>query len=89
MSDRFLIALFLDESAAGAYAAIYDLSQQTITLFLRATANASVPLIFKAALENEQKRLESYLRENLALLLTIGVAGIACSGKLSLLSSLA
>ena len=76
LSDRFLIALFLGESAAGAYAAIYDLSQQTIALFLRATANASVPLIFKAALENEQKRLASYLRENLALLLTIGIAGI-------------
>jgi len=76
-SDRFLIALLLGESAAGVYAAAYDLTQQTIALFLRATANASVPLIFKAALENEQKRLESYLRENLALLLTIGIAGIA------------
>jgi O-antigen/teichoic acid export membrane protein len=77
LSDRFLIALLLGESAAGVYAAAYDLTQQTIALFLRATANASVPLIFKAALENEQKRLASYLRENLALLLTIGVAGIA------------
>jgi O-antigen/teichoic acid export membrane protein len=74
-SDRFLIAFFLGEGAAGIYAAVYDITQQTLALFLRSTANASVPLIFKAAIQNEEEKLSHYLRENLALLLAIGVFG--------------
>jgi len=82
-SDRFLIALFLGEDAAGAYAAVYDLTAQTMALFLLSAANASAPLIFKAASEDNKERLYHLLRENLALLLTIGILGVVMWWKVA------
>jgi O-antigen/teichoic acid export membrane protein len=82
-SDRFLIALFLGEDAAGAYAAVYELTAQTMALFLLSAANASAPLIFKAASEEDKERFYDLLRENLALLLTIGILGVVMWWKVA------
>lgn len=82
-SDRFFIAFFCGEGAAGAYAAVYDMTAQTLALFLLSAANASTPLIFKAASENADAKMRELLRENLALLLTIGVIGVVMWWKVA------
>jgi O-antigen/teichoic acid export membrane protein len=70
-ADRFIIALILGEDSSGIYAAIYDITQQTLGLFVLSVSNASVPLVIAALQQGEEKKAQQYLRENISLTMTI------------------
>lgn len=79
-SDRFLLAGFLNESAAGIYAAAYDLSQQTITMLLMTVNLAAFPLVLRALEAGGVPAAQSQLRANFSLLMGVGfpaTAGLA------------
>ncbi len=73
-SDRFLIALLIDEGEAGIYSAGYDLAYQPVILLFSVVNLASYPLIVKAWENRKERIVKEYLSDNIALLLTIGFA---------------
>ncbi len=79
-SDRILIGIFLESSAAGLYAVGYDLAKQSIWILMLSVNLASFPLAVKAL---EQKGKESaiiQLKSNFTLL-----SGIAIPGSIGLI----
>lgn len=71
-SDRFLIAAFLGEGAAGIYAAAYDLAQQSVALVLRSVGNAVPPLVFRAYEHGDFPAARQYLERNFQILSAVG-----------------
>lgn len=59
-SDRFLIAYFIGEGAAGVYSATYDLGQQTLILLMMVVNLAAYPLAVRAL---EQRGVEAAQRQ--------------------------
>ncbi len=68
-SDRFLIAYFMDEQAAGAYAAAYDLTAQALTVVMMIVNTAAYPLIVKDLEEAGVGVARQRLAHNIWLLL--------------------
>nr|WP_304188988.1 oligosaccharide flippase family protein [Rhodothermus marinus]MBO2492399.1 polysaccharide biosynthesis protein [Rhodothermus marinus] len=73
-SDRFLIALLIDEEKAGIYSAGYDLAYQPIILLFSVVNLASYPLIVRAWENRKERMVKEYLSDNITLLLAIGFA---------------
>ena len=71
-SDRFLIAWFLGEGAAGVYSASYNLTQQSLTLLMMIVNTASYPLIVRALEIYGEEAARRQLLKNAELL--FGVA---------------
>jgi len=82
-SDRFLLNWYLGSSAAGLYAAGYDLAQQTLGMLMVIVSIASYPLVVQALELHGLSAAHGELRKQLAMLLAIAVpaaAGLAvCS----------
>lgn len=79
-SDRFLIAWFLGDAAAGRYAAAYDLAQQPITLLMVVVNLAGYPLAVRALELDGYAAAQEQVRRNGSLLFAVGLpaaAGIA------------
>ncbi len=70
-SDRFLIAYFIDEHAAGVYAAGYDLGSQVIFVAMSIINTASYPLILNDMESKGVKAARQQLSRNMWLLLTV------------------
>lgn len=76
-SDRFIIAYFLDETAAGLYSAAYDLGSHTLTILLSTINLAAYPLAVRALEQHGVAAAQVQLRRNAILLLSIGLPSIA------------
>jgi O-antigen/teichoic acid export membrane protein len=72
-SDRFIIAWLLGESAAGQYAAVYDLAQQPLILLMATINLASYPLAIRALGKDGKEEADKILVRNAVLLMGIGL----------------
>ncbi|WP_438317038.1 lipopolysaccharide biosynthesis protein [Candidatus Caldatribacterium sp. SIUC1] len=72
-SDRFIIAWLLGESAAGQYAAIYDLAQQPLGLLMVTVNLASYPLAIRALENKGKEEADKILVRNAIFLMGIGL----------------
>jgi O-antigen/teichoic acid export membrane protein len=72
-SDRFIIAWLLGESAAGQYAAVYDLAQQPLALLMATINLASYPLAIRALEKDGKEEADKILVRNAVLLMGIGL----------------
>lgn len=79
-SDRILIGLFLDSSAAGLYAVGYDLAKQSIWILMLSVNLASFPLAVKALEHKGKESALIQLKSNFILL-----SGIAIPGSIGLI----
>ena len=83
-SDRFLIALFIDEAAVGAYAAGYGVADKTVLMLCAWAAMAGAPLTM-AAYEKEgpdgAKRAARGMMQSILLIAVPAAAGIALTAK--------
>ncbi|HYE42756.1 MAG TPA: polysaccharide biosynthesis C-terminal domain-containing protein, partial [Caulobacteraceae bacterium] len=79
-SDRFLIALFLDEASVGAYHAAYSLSNRTLDVIFLWLGAAGGPALVMALERGGQAALREAAREQVSTMLLIGLpaaAGVA------------
>ena len=67
-SDRFLIAWFLGEGAAGVYSASYNLAQQSLTLLMMVVNVAAYPLAARALESKGEEAARKQLLKNAELL---------------------
>ena len=72
-SDRFIIAWLLGESAAGQYAAVYDVAQQPLVLLMVAVNLAGYPLAVRALECGNKGEADENLLRNGTLLVGIGL----------------
>jgi O-antigen/teichoic acid export membrane protein len=72
-SDRFLIALFRGEDAAGLYSVAFDFTSQTLTLLMMVVYMAVFPLAVRAWEQQGPQAAREQMRANAALLLAVGV----------------
>lgn len=72
-SDRFMLAGFIDQAAAGQYAVGYDLAQFTLGMLLTIVNLAAYPLIVSAFEKEGSAAAQQMLRWTLRLLLVIGL----------------
>ncbi|WP_293611181.1 lipopolysaccharide biosynthesis protein [Ponticaulis sp.] len=79
-SDRFLIALFIDEAAVGAYAAGYGVADKTVLMLCAWAAMAGSPLIMAAFEKDGKEAAEKAARsmaQSMILIAIPAAAGIA------------
>lgn len=79
--DRFLIAWFLGEGAAGVYSASYNLAQQSLTLLMMVVNVAAYPLAARALESKGEEAARKQLLKNAELLF-----GVAFPGTLGLIT---
>lgn len=72
-SDRFMLAGFIDQAAAGRYAAGYDLAQFTLGMLLNIVNLAAYPLIVTALDAQGETAARGLLRWTARLLLGVGL----------------
>lgn len=82
-SDRFMLAAFIDEAAAGKYAVGYDLAQFTVGMLLAIVNLAGYPLIVSALEKNGEGAARDVLRLTFSLLMAIGLPATVGIGLLS------
>lgn len=80
-TDRFIINKILGTAQVGIYSATYDITQQTLGVFLYAISNATTPLVLNAAHHNDMRSLSQYMRENFALIVSVGICAIVLFWK--------
>ena len=73
VSDRFFLGWFLNAKAVGAYAAAYDLTQQSLGMLMGVIHLAAFPLALRALEKDGIAEARSQIRENVLLLLVISV----------------
>lgn len=73
VSDRFLLNMFLDARAVGAYASAYDLTQQSLGMLLGVVHLAAFPLALRALEEKGTAAAQIQLKKNFLMLLAISV----------------
>jgi O-antigen/teichoic acid export membrane protein len=71
--DRFLIAAFLGEGAAGLYSVAVDFTNQTLTLLMMVVYLAMFPLAVRAWEHKGREAAQQQMRHNATLLLAVGV----------------
>lgn len=76
-SDRILLAWLISEAAAGAYAAGYDLAQQSIGLVLVVINTAAYPLVMRQLADKGEKAASVQLQHNGELIVTLALVGAA------------
>ena len=72
-SDRFMLAFYIDQSAAGKYAVGYDLAQFTLGILLSIVNLAAYPLIVSALETRGAESAREMLRWTFRLLLAVGL----------------
>lgn len=70
-SDRFLIAYFIDDRAAGIYAAGYDLTSQILTMLMLIVNTAAFPLILNDLEQRGIAPARQQLLHNIFLLMAV------------------
>jgi O-antigen/teichoic acid export membrane protein len=79
-TDRFLLALFMDEAAVGAYHASYSIANRTLDVLFLWLGSAGQPALVMALERGGLERLKEAAREQLSTFLLIGLpaaAGVA------------
>ena len=79
-TDRFLLAIYLDEAAVGAYHASYSIANRTLDILFLWLGTAGQPALVMALERGGMERLKVAAREQLSTLLLIGLpaaAGVA------------
>lgn len=71
--DRFLIAWFMGEHAAGLYAVAADLTARTLSLLMMVVFTATLPLAVRALEERGADEARERMRDNVSLLLGVGL----------------
>jgi O-antigen/teichoic acid export membrane protein len=71
--DRFLIAAFLGEGAAGLYSVAVDFTTQTLTLLMMVVYLAMFPLAVRAWEHKGREAAQGQMRHNATLLVGVGV----------------
>lgn len=82
-TDRFLLAGFMDDAAAGLYSVAVDFSSQTLTLLMLVINMAVFPLAVRAWEHQGREAAQEQMRSNASLLMAIG---IPCVVGMSLLA---
>lgn len=72
-SDRFVIAMYLGEEAAGLYAASYDFVNQILTMLMMVVGLAFGPLVIRAFEEHGLSALQEVVQQNVRLLLIVAI----------------
>jgi O-antigen/teichoic acid export membrane protein len=72
-SDRFLIAWFLGEEAAGLYAVAFDFTSQTLTLLMMVINLAAFPIAVRAWESRGPEAAREQMRHNASLLVAVGL----------------
>jgi O-antigen/teichoic acid export membrane protein len=72
-SDRFLIAWFLGDHAAGLYAATADLTARTLTMLMMSVYSAVFPLAVRLLEERGPEAASERMSENASLMLGVGL----------------
>ncbi len=72
-SDRFLIAGFMGEDAAGLYSVAVDFTSQTLTMLLMAVYMAAFPLAVRAFEHRGREAAQEQMKTNASLLMGIGI----------------
>lgn len=72
-TDRFLLALFLDEAAVGAYHAAYSIANRTLDVLFVWLGAAGTPALVMALEKGGVERLQTAAREQASTFLLIGV----------------
>lgn len=73
VSDRFLLGWFLNAKAAGAYAAAYDLTQQSLGTLIGVVHLAGFPLVVRALETTDLAAARNQLRQNSFVLLAVAL----------------
>jgi len=73
VSDRFLLGWLINAKVVGAYAAAYDLTQQSLGLLMGVVNLAAFPLVVRALEEKGVAEAQNQLRQNALMLLVISV----------------
>ncbi len=76
-SDRFLIAYFIDERAAGVYSAGYDLASQVLLMVMLVVNTAAFPLILNDLEGKGVEAARQQLSRNMWLLLAVAAPATA------------
>jgi O-antigen/teichoic acid export membrane protein len=79
-TDRFLLAVYLDEAAVGAYHASYSIANRTLDVLFLWLGSAGQPALVMALERGGVERLKEAAREQLSTFLLIGLpaaAGVA------------
>lgn len=77
-SDRFMLAILLDNASVGLYSAGFDLGFQAITVCLSVINTAAFPLAIRAFEQSTKDVLTSQLRENGELIGAVGAFFCTC-----------
>lgn len=75
-SDRYLIAYFLGDAAAGVYSVAVDFTGQTIVLLMLPISLAIIPLANRAWEHQGPDAAREQMRHNATLLLTVGIPAV-------------
>ena len=73
VSDRFFLGLFINAKAVGAYAAAYDLAQQSLGMLMGIVHLAAFPLVVRVLEEKGDEEARNQLRQNAFLLMAISL----------------
>jgi O-antigen/teichoic acid export membrane protein len=73
ISDRFILAWLLNAKAVGAYAAAYDLTQQSLGMLMGVVYLAAFPLALRALEETGVEAAQEQLKENGLILLGVAI----------------
>jgi len=76
-SDRYIIAYYLGEGAAGVYSVAVDFTSQTLTLLLMTISLAIVPLAMRSWENDDHEGARLQMRHNSILLLAVGIPAVA------------
>lgn len=83
LSDRFILSAYHGEGAVGAYAAVYDLSQKGLILFISVVNTASYPVIVRTYEQDGLEEVHRQLHHIAVLLVGISVPLLAFVGLFS------
>jgi len=75
-SDRYIIAYYLGDGAAGVYSVAVDFTSQTLTLLLMTISLAIVPLAMRAWENDDADGARIHMRHNATLLLAVGIPSV-------------
>lgn len=87
VSDRFLLGWLLNAKTVGAYAAAYDLTQQSLGMLMGIVHLAAFPLAVRALEEKGEEEARNQLKQNLLMLLMISLP--ATTGLIILANNIA
>lgn len=76
-SDRIIISYLIDDAATGAYAAGYDLTQQSLGLLLVIVNTAAYPLVMQAITQKGEAAARTQLAINGEFIITVAIVSAA------------